>query len=548
MRRLRAVAILGIGRPAVLLGIIAWLGCGAAARAQVLPPTGVDTRVGDLRGYFEQAFGQVVPPEAATHGWTWTAAVDASETYDTGVSVTSHGNSVQGHDLITRISPSGGVSGDSARLAGSLFYAPTINIYTFHGNQNGIDQNLNGAVTATVVPDLFFVDLRAYAAEQAINGFNGPSGTTDVSSSNEALTTSFSVAPTLRHTFSSWATAELGYELSRTSYNANNNVPAATAQAVNQNVTTEQEHATVSTGDNFGRFNDVVSAQASQSSGTRALQGASSEVFSNTLSYAVTRTLVVNAEIGHEDISYGGDDPYKINDVTWNGGLVWTPSPDTSVSLGYGHQQGGSSFNLDATYATSADTRVYARYSQGVGTNAQNLQNAVNTSTVNASGITIDRTTGMPIQTTNNFFPLQPGVFRTTSGSVSGVLLWPRDLFNVGLQYQSTTQLTNGVSVNIPGTSSSTTGTYGSFTWTHDLSDSLHTNFLVQYGVSTGTIGNNTSQSSILVNVGLNYDITDTLSSSVQATYTTQPTGIDGETGTSNEAREIVIVSVHKTF
>jgi hypothetical protein len=70
----------------------------------------------------------------------------------------------------------------------------------------------------------------------------------------------------------------------------------------------------------------------------------------------------------------------------------------------------------------------------------------------------------------------------------------------------------------------------------------------VQYGVSTGTIGNNTSQSSILVNVGLNYDITDTLSSSVQATYTTQPTGIDGETGTSNEAREIVIVSVHKTF
>ena len=52
------------------------------------------------------------------------------------------------------------------------------------------------------------------------------------------------------------------------------------------------------------------------------------------------------------------------------------------------------------------------------------------------------------------------------------------------------------------------------------------------------------------MNVGLNYGITDTLSTSVQATYTTQPTGVDSETsaGTSNQGREIVVVSVHKTF
>jgi uncharacterized protein (PEP-CTERM system associated) len=358
------------------------------------------------------------------------------------------------------------------------------------------------------------------------------------------------VAPTLRHTFSSWATAELGYQISRTSYNAGDNVPTNEAQTVNQNVTTQTEHATISTGDEFGRFNDVASAQLSQSTGSGALQGAVSDVYSNTLSYAATRTLVINGEIGHEDISYGGFDPVKINDVTWNGGLVWTPSPDTSVSLGYGHQQGGSSFNLDATYATSAYTRVYARYSQGVGTSTTNLQNAVNTTTVNSSGVTIDRNTGMVVQTSNNFFPLQPGVYRSTSGSVSGVLLWPRDLFNVGLQYQSTTQLNAGAAANTPGGgSNSNTGTYGSFTWAHDLSDSLHTNFLVQYGVSNGTNGTNGNQSSILVNLGLNYGISDTLSTSVQATYTTQPTGFESNgNGTTNEAREIVVLSVHKTF
>src|SRR5580700_2904829 len=88
MRRRRPAGLLATGP---LVTAIAWLACGAGARAQylpsptggLLPPTGVDTRVGDLRGYFSQAFGQVGAPEAATRSWTYTASVDASETYDT---------------------------------------------------------------------------------------------------------------------------------------------------------------------------------------------------------------------------------------------------------------------------------------------------------------------------------------------------------------------------------------------------------------------------------------------------------------------------------
>jgi uncharacterized protein (PEP-CTERM system associated) len=543
MRRIRPARILATG-----LG--AWLACGTAARAQgVLPATGVDTRVGDLRGYFAQAFGQVVP-EAGTQGWTYSAGVDVSETYDTAVPITSNGNNTGVHDLITRISPSIGVTGNSARLSGSLFYAPSINIYAIHGNQNGISHNLNAAATATIIPDFFFVDVRAFAAEQAISGFNGPNGTTDVGSSNQELTTSFSISPSLRHSFGSVADAALSYTLSRTSLNANNQVAASTAQSVNQNYTSQSVNGSVSTGSDFGQFNDAVTAQASQSSGTGALSGAYSYVFSNTASYALSRSLTLTTSIGHENYYYGGGNPYTVDDVTWSGGVIWAPNPDSSISVGYGHQQGGSSFYLNATYAATAYTRIYARYSQGIGTEAQNLQTAVNSSTVNVNGVTIDRNTGQPVVVNNNFFASQTGLYRTTSASISTATLWPRDLFSTSFQYQETTQLTNAAAgVPNSGSSGSTTGAFGSIAWTHDLSDDLHSNALLQYGISNNYnngvgLSNTNNQNSFLVNVGVSYSISASLSVSAQYTLTTGANGFGTDTG----VRQIMIVSLHKTF
>ncbi len=548
MRRLPPAGNLAVIGP-LAIGIT-WLACGTAARAQgVLPATGVDTRVGDLRGYFSQAFGQVVP-EAGTQGWTYSAGVDVSETYDTAIPISSSSGNTEVHDLVTRITPSLGVTGDSSRLSGSLFYGPTINIYTIHGNQNGVSQNLNGAARATIIPDFFFVDVRAFAGEQAISGFNGPNGTTTVASSNAQLSTSFSISPSLRHSFGSVADAQLSYTLSHTALTANNQVPTSTAQSVNQNYTSQSVDGSVSTGADFGQFNDAISAQASQSSGTGPLHGAYSYVFENTASYALSRSLTLTASIGHENYYYGGGNPYTVDDVTWSGGVTWAPNPDSSISVGYGHQQGESSFYLNASYAATAYTRIYARYSQGIGTEAQNLQTAVNSSTVNLNGVTIDRTTGQPVLVNNNFFATQTGLYRTTSASISAATLWPRDLFSASFEYQETTQLTNAAA-GIPnsGSSTSTTGGYGSIAWTHDLSDDLHSNALLQYGISNdynNGVGptNTNNQNSFLVNIGLTYSISASLSLSAQYTLTTGANGF----GTDNGVRQIMIISLHKTF
>src|SRR5579872_4790232 len=88
-------------RPALRLLALMFLAAGPAARAQgffppggggggylppaggsgYVPPAGIDTRVGDLRGYFAQAFGNV--PTVQAPAIVYTAGIDASETYDT---------------------------------------------------------------------------------------------------------------------------------------------------------------------------------------------------------------------------------------------------------------------------------------------------------------------------------------------------------------------------------------------------------------------------------------------------------------------------------
>ena len=166
-------------RPALRLLVLALLlAAGSAARAQgfnaptgdtgylppaggggYVPPAGIDTRVGDLRGYFNQAFGNV--PAAVAPTIIYSAGIDASETYDTDAVNTDKGS----HDWITQITPSLGVTADTARITGSLFYNPSLVLFAYHGNQSHIAQSLNAAATGIVIPDWLYLDVRGFIAD-----------------------------------------------------------------------------------------------------------------------------------------------------------------------------------------------------------------------------------------------------------------------------------------------------------------------------------------------------------------------------------------------
>jgi uncharacterized protein (PEP-CTERM system associated) len=546
-------------RPALRLLVLVFLAAGPAARAQgfyppggggylppaggtgYVPPAGIDTRVGDLRGYFAQAFGNVPAPQAPSI--TYSAGLDVSETYDTNAVTTGKGT----HDLITQVTPLFGVTADTARISGSLFYNPSLVIFAYHGNENHVAQNLNAAATAILVPDWLFLDVRGYVADQPISGYGyySPGARTALSRSNSVLTTSYSAAPTLRHRFGGTAVVEVGYSIAYTSFGGYGSNNTATQQGLTQNSITEDEHALISTGEDFGQFNNTLALNGSQSTGSGALTTSHDNTITDTVSYAVSEFLSVNGSIGHENVQYSGSG-YNVNDMTWNAGVHWAPNPDSSIDASYGRSQGENSVSLNASYAAAANTHIFASYQQSVGTNVSNLQRGVAVTSVGPNGVTFLNSNGTPVLLANNFAGVHPGLFRTTTASISGAVTHPRDLYTVTLVHENSSQIASGITGS--SVNNSTISTFGTASWGHDLSPDLHSNVLAEYGINSGQgvanqgFGNN--QNSYTLSASLTYFISDTLSLSASFTQTNAPSGISGHTG----SREIAVVSLHKTI
>jgi uncharacterized protein (PEP-CTERM system associated) len=528
------------GRIAASIPMLVSIMWGHQLHAQGLQPAvGPDLRVGDLRDQFQPLAGAV--PAA----WIFTPSLDISETFDSAVQLR---NGRFGSDFITRVTPGFSLTGDSARLTGNIFYAPQISIYAKNGNLNGVPQNLNASVTATLVENLLYVDLRGYAAQQSLTGGQPQQlSTIPLSQQNNVQTASFSISPYIRHSFGGTGTLEIGYSIIRSLQNTNNEFiqPSSspfTQQAVNSNLTTQQEHASFTTGEDFGRLQNTLSLVATQYSGGGALSGAYNNTINNQTSYAVSRFLTVFGSLGYENILYNTQDQFKINDITWSGGVRLTPNEDSSISISYGRSQGQNSLTVDASFSPTARTRIYANYSQGLGTTQQNLQNGALNSVVNSNGVSINPVTGAPLILTNNFFGTQNSLYRTTRLSMTGALLLERDTISVSVTHDDY-KVIDGQ----PGSVPSNSGVVGSLAWTHTFSEALTSNTYLEYGTrnasGSGFAGGN-NQTSYAVSVGLNYAFTETLSGYTQYAHT----GATGNTFGIPPSRDVVIVGLHKAF
>jgi uncharacterized protein (PEP-CTERM system associated) len=538
------------------------LSCGAA-QAQLLPSVGPDLRVGDLRSQFDQAFnGPLGASGVELQGWQVNYGLQVSETFDDGIILP---NGRIASDLITQISPFVTIQAATARLQGTLYYAPQLNLFTFHGNQTNIGQNLNASATATVVPDLFFVDLRGFAGQQSAYGGQGTLASSQSSGNNQVQTTSFSVRPYLQHKFSGIGTAMLGYTLTQSMTDASqvnsntSNSPFFIPINSNRSLTNEG-HFNFTTGDEFGRFNHMVDALASQSQGTGVQNGSRQSSAYYQLSYATTRDLTLNGSLGYEDIYYSnvvGSPPLHIHGLTYNAGFRWTPDPDTFVSLSYGRQQGNNAFNLDSGFAPTARSRIYLRYSQGVGTQLDQLQNSLAATRATSSGVSIDPTTGAPVVIGNNFFNgNQLAVYRTTTASATAALNYDRDTFSLTLEHDDQVVLAGGAPVVTSsgistGGATSSSGFTGSLVWSHSVSEAITASAAAEYGTRTAPFQNfagfgngSNNQTTLSFNVTVSYALSPTLSTSAQYTRI----DISGNTFGQAANRDIATVRLTKTF
>ncbi len=514
-------------KAAYILGLTAF-GAGLAtlaapprARAQatgLLPSNAADVNLGNLRQIFDSAMSTAAP--AGQPGFTVTPAISISGFFADPVAAGTGTTAASRADVGTIISPSVLINGRSARLQGTLAYNPQATFYAQEGSANSVGQNFDGNLHAILVPGALFLDMRGTGSQVLGQGGFGGVGATGLSPQQLTQTYAFQISPLLQHSFDGTGVAELGYTFGETVFDNGNNVPTTTpfgTIAPNQNEITNSAHVGFISGENFGRVR--FSGQLSGTQSTGGSLGVSHQNLASTeLAYGVSHAIILLGSVGYEDLHYGGTTPLNIRDMTWSVGTRLLPNPKSTLMLTYGHHDGSNSFTFDGTYQLGARLLLSGRYSQGITTAAQDLQSALASSKLDPFGNPIDAVTGVPLILEDNFFGTSGTVNRTERYSASVAYLLPRDVITVAARTDHSKVLSS--STETASGPSSTSGSYVSLAWQHDVSPRISTNASYQYGIRSGTgslaVPGTATEYLNSIAIGANWRLSRTLTTSAQ--------------------------------
>jgi hypothetical protein len=423
--------------------------------------------------------------------WIITPRIAGQELFTDNVFLTPNG---QRSDFVTNLSSGINITGESSRLRGTLDYSPTLYLYALNSSQDLVGQNLYANGTATIVRNLFFLDARGYASLQPSTPglVNGTSGSPlsppalgfgnviqGIPKSELTQVSSFSASPYLVHRFDGFGTGELRYTVSNTNFSGGTSTLLAPPGIALQSTmtTTNEGTAVFFTGENFGPFAARFLLDAAHSTGSGVLNHASQFLARVDAAYALTRRIAMLATVGHEDLRFSGFPPIRVDDMVWGAGLRLTPSPDTTATLSYGHQNGVTAPYVAIIYRPSAITTLSADYSEGLSTTAQQIANNLAVSDVNQAGQLVDTRTLLPLSITNPALGLQSGLFRVKQFTGRADLALPRNHFTATFVRSENLVIAQAV----PGSGISQRSTGGALSWSREISRLTTANLGVGY-------------------------------------------------------------------
>jgi uncharacterized protein (PEP-CTERM system associated) len=511
----------------------------------LLPDTGTTVQVGALRQQLEGLLNAGTSP-AATPGWTITPALGAEERWTDHI-VTAEGSGKS--SFVTALLPSVLINGQTERTTTTVSYAPALEYYS-NGSQGQVNQNLDAASKITVLPEHLFLDLHGFAIVQPTYGGYGPVDVAAVSKQDETQSLGFSAHPYLRQSFNDLGVAELGATVSHASQsglagNLASGQPVPVAPVSAQNLTSEQEYFSLTSGPAFGRTSASMELSGSQDTGSGVMNNAHHDEAVMNLGYAITHSFTALTSFGYDDIHYDGAPPYNFSGPRWSAGARWVPNPDSSITVTYGRREGVESVQLDADYALTARTRVYARYSEGLTTGLEQLLNGMNGSSLDPMGNLMAN--GTPVQIDNSFYGVQNNLARVTSASVTVVALLNRDSISATFSRQQSHQLATTSTISASDLNS--TGWYGTLSWQRSLWPDLNASAFVEWGSNQNTpAGAGQNSDTLVFSLRLDYVVSRTVNAYAQyswsrQTYTSSSAGAFPALPTN-----LIVIGARKSF
>ncbi len=543
---------------ALIAGVLATLlaGIDPAAAFPVLDPTNQDTLPGgaplgtelpaqDVNGLGNQL--HLVNPAAPGNPGAWTIIprLTLQELFtDNAYEVTSPRRG----DAITIIAPGVSIAADTAKLHLNLDYQPNLLLHAINGPLNVMTQQLTAVGLVTVVPDLAYVDLRAFTGVQStLGGLNGAgtigagnvgvgaAGTTTPGTApgtqlgnrnNEVQTSSVGISPYLLRDFGDYGTGKLGASVGAARYSTIQGFaadPLPSGGSNGQSLLSTEETGHYNSGTFLAKLQYAFDADVLQTHSvaegaavpvgtTTATTPATTfdsrrETFTNQLSFALNHEFTLLGSLGYQNIVYTGVAGVNVNGLTWSAGFTYAPGPFTSVTMTYGRLNGTNALQANGFIAIGNRSNLTFTYSNTVGTQLENLQGALNASAVGVAGQLVNVYTGGPTLIASNNLGVESGVFRFNTFNANLTTQWDRDTFQESLTWAEQTSLTPGIgeplisvgsdgSLIVTPTTITTTGpsdtvSTASIVWTHQMSPDTTLTTSAAYSYTRRNAGQN---------------------------------------------------------
>jgi len=444
-------------------------------------------------------------------------------------------------DLVTQISPGLNINGETARTRINFSYQPTYNHFDLGRSPDRVDQNLNTEGQVIPITNELVVDFQGSANEAGATANSSNQQGIIIPAANQVLYYLGTVTPHLTERYHDLATLDLIYSI-----NSSNTSVVGTPALINQGITStnslgQDAELAIGSGESFGRFGLRADFKHSTSSGSGANTESTTDVDVLGGSYQIDRVYSLSGSLGYQAIDYpanGETLPYHSEGLTWSVGLSITPNELSTISLGYGKQQGAYNPSIQVGYALGPLTTVTASYLVSVQNQLSSVLQNTRFLTFDQFGNAVDSRTGLPFSAVNQSFGSQNVLFRDKPALISISHQLVRSSISLTAQYEVRTSLTG------PLMSDEVFGT--TISYTRELTPLIQGNVRLGYTQSTSTgLGSLTGHNeSISVSAALFYQLSDSVTINVIEDYFNNTSGL-AVNGSKNQQ---LSVGLRKSF
>lgn len=359
-----------------------------------------------------------VPSGALAGEWEITPSVSLYQSFTSNSHLAPPGH--EKADLFTTLSPAVEVHRASPRLDFDLNYAADAIAYALEPGLSEVRNRLQFASTATVVPDMLFLDGRAAIEQEPVDNGQPGSGSSLSRATDLATIYTYSLSPSLNNHFGSFADSELRYIFNQV---RSSDLTDSTAHRV---------EATLISGSQFSRLLWTLDTNAQEISSSRHI---STRYAAASVEYRLNRFVGLLGSVGYERIDDSTLDPEPDGPIG-SVGLRLTPGPRTSVTLNYNHRFDSDFFSGSASYLIAPDARIDASYTERIETSQTQFADNLNFLTRDEFGNFVDSRTAQLFTLGDANFGLQDNAFRLRAFDMSFHAVRGRNVYDAHGYYE----------------------------------------------------------------------------------------------------------------